>query len=182
TLLGGRGGGVMTALGVASGQAVWALATSAGIVAVLVASEPVFEAVKLAGAAYLVVLGGQALLAALRGGTDAVPATPGPARRLPLRVAYRQGVISDLGNPKMAVFFSSLLPQFAPAGGGSVFGALVLLGLVFCLLTLAWLAAYAVLIDGAGGLLRRPCTRRALEAVTGTILIALGLRLAAEHR
>jgi threonine/homoserine/homoserine lactone efflux protein len=67
TLLGGRAGGVSTALGVATGQLVWALATSAGLVAVLLASEPVFRAVKLAGAVYLIVLGAHALRAALRG-------------------------------------------------------------------------------------------------------------------
>jgi threonine/homoserine/homoserine lactone efflux protein len=180
-LLGGRSGGVATALGVAAGQAVWALATSAGIVVLLVASEPVFEAVKLAGAAYLVVLGAQALLAAVRGGDAAVATTGFAPRRLPPGVAFRQGLISDLGNPKMAVFFSSLLPQFA-APGGTMFGTLVLLGAIFCLLTLAWLTAYACLIAGAGDLLRRPAIRRAVEAVTGTVLILLGLRLAAEQR
>jgi len=181
-LLGGRRGGVATALGVAAGQAVWALATSAGIVALLVASEPVFEAVKLAGAAYLVVLGVQALLGAVRGGAAAAVTATGLApRRLPPRIAFRQGLISDLGNPKMAVFFSSLLPQFAPPGD-TMFGTLVLLGASFCLLTLAWLTAYACLIAGAGDLLRRPSIRRAVEAVTGTVLILLGLRLAAEQR
>jgi threonine/homoserine/homoserine lactone efflux protein len=180
-LLGGRSGGVATAFGVAAGQAMWALATSAGIVALLVASEPVFEAVKLAGAAYLVVLGAQALLAAVRGGAAAVATTGLAPRRLPPGVAFRQGLISDLGNPKMAVFFSSLLPQFAPPGE-TMFGTLVLLGASFCLLTLAWLTAYACLIAGAGDLLRRPAIRRAVEAVTGTVLILLGLRLAAEQR
>jgi threonine/homoserine/homoserine lactone efflux protein len=180
-LLGGRSGGVATAFGVAAGQAMWALATSAGIVALLVASEPVFEAVKLAGAAYLVVLGAQALLAAVRGGAAAVATTGLAPRRLPPGVAFRQGLISDLGNPKMAVFFSSLLPQFAPPGE-TMFGTLVLLGASFCLLTLAWLTAYACLIAGAGDLLRRPAIRRAVEAVTGTLLILLGLRLAAEQR
>src|SRR5690349_7242548 len=67
TLLGGRAGRLATALGVATGQALWALATSVGVVALLVASEPVFNAVKLAGAAYLVLLGGQALWAAWHG-------------------------------------------------------------------------------------------------------------------
>ena len=181
-LLGGRRGGIATAFGVATGQAVWALATSVGIVALLVASEPVFEAVKLAGAAYLVMLGAQALRDAVRGGAAATAASAGVApRRLSPKAAYRQGVVSDLGNPKMAVFFSSLLPQFAPPGE-AMFGALVLLGLIFCLLTLAWLIAYAWLIAGAGDALRRPRIRRAVEAVTGTVLILLGLRLAAEQR
>jgi threonine/homoserine/homoserine lactone efflux protein len=181
TLLGGRRGGLATALGVAAGQAVWALATSAGMVALLVASEPVFEAVKLVGAAYLVVLGLQALRGALHGGGAAAASAIGAPRRLAPGLAFRQGLISDLGNPKMAVFFSSLLPQFAPPGD-AMFATLVLLGLVFCLLTLAWLAAYAVVIAGAGDLLRRPAARRSVEAVTGTVLILLGLRLAVEQR
>src|SRR4051812_6222081 len=135
TLLGGRVGGIFTALGVAAGQAIWALATSLGIVALLVASEPVFVAVKLAGAAYLVVLGVQALWQALRpGNPQAVDIGAVAWRRLAPSLAFRQGVISDLGNPKMAVFFTSLLPQFT-WDGGATFAALVELGLVFSLLT-----------------------------------------------
>jgi threonine/homoserine/homoserine lactone efflux protein len=181
-LLGGRGGGVSTALGVAAGQAIWALATSVGITALLVASEPVFELVKFAGAAYLIYLGGQALFAAWRGSVvDATRSGAGVIGRLAPATAFRQGLISDLGNPKMAVFFSSLLPQFA-AAGDAMFASLILLGAIFCLLTFGWLAGYAVVIARAGALLRRPRLRRAIEGVTGAILLALGLRLAAEHR
>jgi threonine/homoserine/homoserine lactone efflux protein len=182
TLLGGRTGGVFTALGVAAGQAVWALATSLGIVALLVASEPVFAAVKLAGAAYLVILGAQALFQALRpGGFQATPVDGVARRRLAPSLALRQGVISDLGNPKMAVFFTSLLPQFT-GDGGATFASLVELGLVFSLLTFTWLALYAAAIARAGDMLRRPGVRRAIEGVTGAVLVALGLRIAAEHR
>jgi len=182
TLLGGRRGGVFTALGVAVGQAIWALATSLGIVALLVASEPVFVAVKLVGAAYLVVLGAQALWQALRPANGPVAAVgSGTRRRLAPFRAFRQGVISDLGNPKMAVFFTSLLPQFT-GEGGATFASLVELGLVFSLLTFTWLALYAAAIARAGDVLRRPRIRRALEGVTGAVLVALGLRIAAEHR
>ena len=181
-LLGGRRGGVFTALGVAAGQAIWALATSVGIVALLVASEPMFLAVKLAGAAYLVVLGGQALWGALQPGEAILVGTDGAARRrLTPLLAFRQGVISDLGNPKMAVFFTSLLPQFAPEGGAT-FAALAMLGLIFAILTFSWLALYAVVVATAGDVLRRPRIRRAIEGVTGAVLVALGLRLAAEQR
>src|SRR5580692_10439515 len=99
TLTGGRAGGLATALGVATGQAIWALASSAGIVALLVASEPLFLAVKYAGAAYLVVLGIQSLRAALRPTLPQGP-TAGPVAtrvattgRLSPRLAFRQGVI-----------------------------------------------------------------------------------------
>jgi threonine/homoserine/homoserine lactone efflux protein len=180
-LLGGRAGGVFTALGVAAGQAVWALATSLGIVALLVASEPVFVAVKLAGAAYLVILGAQALLQALRPGEFQAQAVAGGVRRLAPSLAFRQGIISDLGNPKMAVFFTSLLPQFT-GDGGATFVSLVELGLVFALLTFSWLTLYAAAIARAGDVLRRPRIRRAIEGVTGAVLVALGIRIAAEHR
>jgi threonine/homoserine/homoserine lactone efflux protein len=180
TLLGGRPAGIATALGVVSGQAVWALATSVGLVALLLASEPAFAAVRIAGAAYLIYLGLQALVAAFRPGGNG-RLVVGPPRRLPGRVAARQGLISNLGNPKMAAFFPSLLPQFVPAGEPT-FLPLLLLGLVFCSLTFLWLTAYAVVVARAGDLLRRSRVRRAMEAITGAVLVALGLRLAAEQR
>ncbi len=179
TLTGGRAGGVATALGVATGQAIWALATSAGIVALLVASEPLFLAVKYAGAAYLVWLGLRSLRAAFRPATGqsaiatARPLTPG--------AAFSQGVISDLSNPKMAAFFTSLLPQFVPSDTAS-FAALVLLGLLFSLLTFFWLVFYTLAIARIGKVLRRPAIRRALEGITGAALIGLGLKLATEDR
>jgi threonine/homoserine/homoserine lactone efflux protein len=180
-LLGGRRSGVFTALGVASGQACWTVATSAGVAALLVASERVFAALKLLGAAYLVYLGLQALLHAVRRG-EARPLPSGRSSSpLAAPIAYRQGVLSNLANPKMAVFFTSLLPQFAP-GGGASFAALLALGLLFCTMTLAWLSAYAVAVAKAGDVLRRPAIRRALEAVTGAVLVALGLRVATDRR
>ncbi len=181
TLLGGRAGGIATALGVSVGQALWALATGIGVVALLVASEPLFLAVRYAGAGYLVLLGVQALLSAWRPDASIRDVELPPVRRLTPRAAFRQGVVSDLGNPKMAVFFASLLPQFVPAGA-EPFLALLLLGLAFSLMTFAWLAAYAVVVARAGDVLRRPAIRRAIEGVSGGILVALGLRIAAEGR
>jgi threonine/homoserine/homoserine lactone efflux protein len=173
SLLGGRGAGFATAFGVAAGQAVWTLAASLGLAALLVASEPAFVALKLAGAAYLVYLGVQSLVAALRGRARA---HTGSASGRPA-VAFRQGILSNLANPKMAVFFSSLLPQF-----GSSFAELLSLGLLFCAFTLTWLAVYAVVVARAGDLLRRPRVRRALDALTGLALTLFGIRLATERR
>lgn len=180
-LLGGRAGGICTALGVSVGQAVWAFATSLGIVALLVASEPLFLAVKYAGAAYLMWLGLHALRSAWRPGESGDAVADRPARRLGRGAAFRQGLVSDLGNPKMAVFFASLLPQFVPAGQPA-FTAFLALGLVFSLMTFVWLAAYAVAVAKAGDVLRRPRIRRAIEGVTGALLVGLGLRIAAEQR
>jgi threonine/homoserine/homoserine lactone efflux protein len=170
SLLGGRRAGVLTAAGVSAGQAVWALATSVGLAALIVAFEPAFVALKLAGAAFLIYLGVQALLSAFRGETSA----PRTARR---GSPFRQGVISNLGNPKMAVFFTSLLPQF-----GDSFLGLLGLGLAFCSMTFVWLTAYAFAVAKAGDVLRRPAIRRAFDAVLGAVLVGLGIRLATDRR
>jgi threonine/homoserine/homoserine lactone efflux protein len=173
SLMGGRRGGMQTAVGVALGQAVWALATSLGVAALLRASEPAFLALRLGGAVFLLYLGASALRAALRREEPtAISRSGSPAPRSPLL----QGLVSNLGNPKMAVFFMSLLPQFA----GS-FPGLLALGLIFCTMTLVWLTAYAFAVAKAGDFLRRRRIRRAIEAVTGAILVALGLRLATER-
>jgi threonine/homoserine/homoserine lactone efflux protein len=164
-LRGGRRGGVLTASGVATGQACWTLAASAGLAALLAESHPAFVALRVAGAAYLVFLGLQSLAAAVRG---RAPGHALPARR---GTPFRQGLLSNLGNPKMAVFFTSLLPQFASRGS---FVELAVLGLCFCALTLTWLCGYAAAVAAAGDVLRRGRVRRALDAVTGTALVAFG--------
>ena len=178
-LAGGRRAGVATAFGVSAGQAVWAMATSAGLAALLVASEPVFRGLQLVGAAYLVYLGGHALLRAFRRRPSSAPRSTLPLAR---GAAFRQGMLSNLGNPKMAVFFTSLLPPFAAIGGEPSFAPMLALGLVFCAMTLAWLSAYALAVDRASRVLRRPAVRRTLDAVTGITLVALGLRVATERR
>ncbi len=182
TLLGGRRAGVMTAFGVLTGQACWTVAASVGITALLVASEPAFLALKFAGAAYLIYLGLQALVSAIRGEVVPVDRDGADTPRLSAPTAYRQGLISDLGNPKMAAFFTSLLPQFGTTEAGPSFWLMLAFGLFFCALTWLWLALYATAIDRMGDVLRRSGVRRTIEALTGTALVALGLRLAAEQQ
>jgi threonine/homoserine/homoserine lactone efflux protein len=177
TLLGGRRAGVHTALGVSTGQALWAVATGFGVAALLAASEPAFRALKLLGAAYLVYLGIQSLLAAARR-VERVR-TERTSANLPPRIAYRQGVISNLGNPKMAAFFLSLLPQFT--SGEAAVGPLLVLGLVFSTMTLVWLSAYALAVARAGDFVRRGPVRRVLDAIVGAVLVALGVRVAIER-
>src|SRR5215470_2977285 len=154
TLLGGRAAGLATAAGVATGQAIWAFATSAGLVALLVASEPLFLVLKYAGAAYLVWLGLLSLRNAVRRGPSQPTIWPTTALSLKPRGAFGLGLLSDLGNPKMAAFFTTLL----------------------------WLAGYAVAIARIGNLLRGGPIRRLLDGLTGLALVGLGLRLAVEER
>jgi threonine/homoserine/homoserine lactone efflux protein len=179
-LLGGRRAGVATAAGVALGLAVWTAAASVGLAALLVTSEPAFVAVKLAGAAYLVLLGLQTLVHAWRG-RPVEAAGERDAGRLRPGVALRQGLLNDLGNPKIAVFFTTLLPQFAPPHGPA-FATLLAFGLIFCAMTFAWLCAYSAAVARAGDLLRRPRLRRAMDAAMGAALIAVGVRVAVERR
>jgi threonine/homoserine/homoserine lactone efflux protein len=173
---------VVTAAGVVTGLATWTVATSAGLAALLVASQPLFLAVRLAGAAYLVFLGLQALRSALfTKGQLRELASAGPTPRLRRSVAYRQGLLSNLSNPKIVVFFLSLLPQFIDRGQAS-FTRLLLLGLIFCAITVSWLTLYAVVVARVGDFLRRDRVRRTLESVTGLALVGLGLKLATDRR
>ena len=182
-LAGGRRGGVSTAAGVAAGQLAWTVATSLGLAGLLVASEPAFAVVRWAGAAYLVFLGAKSLWAALRRPPDGSGSTadeaPGPVVRLDAGRGFRQGLLSNLANPKMAAFFLSLLPQFIPAGNGSLPGSL-LLGTIFCLMTFTWLSGYALVVHRVRRALLRGPVRRALDALAGTVLVGFGIRLAAE--
>jgi threonine/homoserine/homoserine lactone efflux protein len=176
-LAGGRRAGIATAAGVAIGQAAWTVATAIGLASLLVASQPVFLALRLAGAVVLVVLGVQLLVTAMRRRTrHGLEIEAGP-RVSPCR-AFRQGLLSNLANPKMAVFFTSLLPQFAPTSGPA-FPVLLGLGLLFCTMTFVWLAAYSVAVGWARRMLLRERVRRSLDAVTGAVLVAFGVRLAA---
>jgi len=182
TLLGGRSNGIATALGVSAGQLIWVLATSVGLVAVLLASEQIFNVVRLAGAAYLIWLGIQTLWGVFKPGSPPASESQPSTRRHPPRLAgFRQGLISDLSNPKMAAFFASVLPQFAPEGQGML-SSLVLLGLVFVAMTLAWLTLYAVVIASAGDAFRRSRLRRVIEGIMGATLIGFGVRIAYEQR
>jgi threonine/homoserine/homoserine lactone efflux protein len=181
TLLGGRTGGVSTAAGVAIGQATWTLAASVGLTAILVASEPLFAAIRVIGAAYLVYLGLHSLWLAVRAQLVAGAGVSGRPGGLSPRIALRQGALSNLGNPKMAIFFSSLLPQFVTPGSSS-FVAMAALGLVFVTMTLLWLSAYAAVVARVGHLLGRPRIRRTIDATMGALLVAFGIRLAVAER
>lgn len=184
TLRGGTRGGVLTALGINAGVGIWVVTVSLGLATLLLAAEPVFVAIRIVGAAYLVWLGLQALRDAFRrGGAGSEPVSGGTLHHANSRVAFfRQGMLSNLGNPKIAVFFTSFLPQFASSGGDGSFISLLALGCVFCLLNLSWLSGYAAAVTRAGDLLRRPKIRRVFDGLTGGILILLGLRIAVQHR
>jgi threonine/homoserine/homoserine lactone efflux protein len=180
TLVGGRGAGIATGAGVASGLATWTIASSAGLAAIIVASQPIFLAIRLIGAAYLVFLGLQGLYSAFFSAQKSPSPLAGEGRGGGFSRAYRQGMLSNLSNPKIVVFFLSLLPQFVARG--SAFAGLLLCGAIFCAITLTWLTLYALVVSRIGDFLRRDRIRRAMEATTGLVLVGLGLRVATNPR
>jgi RhtB (resistance to homoserine/threonine) family protein len=176
-LIGGRRLGVAAAIGVSIGLVIWTTAAALGVAALLKASDVAFNALKIAGAVYLVWIGVQMLRAR---NTVAAPSGQPAGRGHSIR-AIRQGLLSDLGNPKIAVFFTSFLPQFVH-GNGSAFGPLLLLGGIFAALTLAWLTAYGIVVGHAAAFIRRPLVRKSLDRFTGVVLVGFGIRLAFERR
>jgi threonine/homoserine/homoserine lactone efflux protein len=179
---GARGGprvGFLAALGVATSEVVHITAAAAGLSAVFAAAPTAFTVVRLAGAAYLLYLGVQALRSARHQPVDAaVDAAPVSGRR-----AYVRGALTNLLNPKMVTFSVAFLPQFVDRGLGHVWLQFVVLGVIF--------VAFELLVDGSVGLFagrigaalgRRRRARQALDAGSGTVMIALAGRLALEPR
>ena len=170
---GGPRPAAFAAIGIALGCLVWGAAVSIGLGAVLAASEIAFALVKCAGAAYLLYLGVR-LIARPRASLDA--ADGGSTMPEP-RSALRQGLVTNLLNPKVGVFYITFLPQFVPAGANVALFSFCLAAL-HVLLSFLWFALLIAATVPMGRLLRRPGVVKALDRVTGGIFIAFGARLA----
>ena len=172
-LAGGRREAFAVTLGIVSGLMVWATASALGVAAVLEASADAFTALKVAGAAYLIGLGIYTL------------ATAGSRSRPDARVAGRAGftvgLVTNLLNPKIAVFYSTLLPQFI-GPGDPVLATSLVMAAVHGALGIVWLTGYAWAVTAMGDVLRRPRVRTALDRVTGLVLVGLGAGLLLERR
>jgi RhtB (resistance to homoserine/threonine) family protein len=170
TLRGGRAAGFRTIAGIAVGLVGWATASALGVAALLAASATVFTALKLAGAAYLVYLGIQSLRSLRRGERSS-------EERKPAGSPFRQGLVTNLLNPKLAVLFTTLLPQFISPDDPAVAKSF-LLAAVFVAIGLTWLVVYTLIVEAVA---RSGTFKRVTEAVSGVVLIALGARLAIER-
>jgi threonine/homoserine/homoserine lactone efflux protein len=203
---GGRGAGIAAATGIGLGCLAWATAGAIGVTAVLAASQLAFDTLRLAGAAYLCWLGARALWSVRRRRSDVAPSStdptasssdgpvaaagdPGrpaavpagePGERWNRGRALRAGLTTNLLNPKVGVFYLSVLPQFLPTGLPPLAGSLTL-AMIHVIEGLLWLSLLAVLVTRARSWLTRPAVRRRFEQVTGAVLLALGLRLAIDH-
>lgn len=176
---GGRRPAVSAAAGIAMGCLAWGAAVSAGLGALLMASGTAFTIVKWAGAAYLIWLGARAILFPRRGADAGEPGSPGPAggpdgAAWPM---FRQGLLTNLLNPKVGVFYITFLPQFVPAGASVALFSLVL-ATIHVLLGVVWFAVLIAATVPMGRFLRRPRVVTALDRVTGGVFLAFGARLA----
>jgi len=172
----GRRGGLVTGAGTITGLALWSVAAALGLSALLAASEVGYNVVRVAGGLYLIWLGVQSLRS-----HGAVPAAPTEAPALPMHRAYLSGLLSNLLNPKIGVFFVTFLPGFVPIGA-PIGTTAALLGAVFVLETALWLVVLVWLVGRGTGWLSRRGVRRRLDRITGVVLIGFGIRVAADVR
>ena len=168
----GRGAAFLTSLGICLGCLIHAIASSAGLSAILSRSAEAFQIVKLIGAGYLIFLGVRTFA------TRAEAAAPIAPRGLS---NFSEGMLTNILNPKVALFYLTFLPQFI-GPGEPVLRKSILLASVHISMGLVWLTAYAAFLDRLGGVLSRSRVKRRMEALTGAVLIALGLRLAVAER
>jgi len=174
----GRRRTLWTIAGICAGCVVHATASALGLSMILATSAVAFDAAKFAGAAYLVWLGVQSIRSAGRmRATDADHRPVSAAFGAP----FVQGFLTNVLNPKVAIFYLTFLPQFI-GPNDPVLRRSLLLASFHIAMGLVWLTAYAWFIDRLGGVLPRPRVKAWLERVTGGVLIALGLRLAWERR
>lgn len=172
----GRRAGLLAVVGIVTGSAVQAAAATLGLSALLAASAPAFATLKILGAAYLVWLGARTLWQARRG---ALPAPTDPDASARAGRSFRAGLLTNLLNPKIVVFYVAFLPQFVEPGAGAM-GRTAVLAAVFLAVATAWLLLFTVLLGRLRPVLARAAVRRRIEQVTGVVLVGLGVRLAAD--
>jgi threonine/homoserine/homoserine lactone efflux protein len=169
---GGRRRALLTTIGNSIGVLAWACFAAVGVAAVVAASAEAFTAIKLVGAVVLLVLGLQSLRGKRAAETIAAPAGGAP---------LRDGFVTSIANPKLAVFFAALFPQFVPDGASVLVCALLMAALVVAF-DLVWYSTLAYLVARARrAFVEGPWLARA-ERFTGAVLVGLGVRLALERR
>jgi threonine/homoserine/homoserine lactone efflux protein len=177
TLAGGRPRGIWTSVGVTTSNLVQGTAAAAGLGALIVRAEPVFEAIRWAGLAYLLVLAIQAFRSAIAGDYRLPGADRVTSRRVAL-MGWRQGLLSNITNPKVLVFYLAVLPQFL--GSHPTLIALFLLALTHAVLSLGYLVLLVSGMHRAREVFARRRVRRTLDVATGAALLGFGVKLAVD--
>ncbi|MDV9174500.1 LysE family translocator [Streptomyces sp. W16] len=170
-------------LGIQCGTLIWGVLTSLGVTALLTASHLAYEVLRWAGAAYLMWMGGRLLWTSWHRSADEhvkadrTEAGNGPRADDTLLGGWRQGIATNLLNPKMGAFYVAMLPQFIPAGASHLAAGVLLTG-VHILLAVLWSCTLIAFARVLRGRLQRPSVRRCLDRVTGAAIAVFGLRLA----
>ncbi|MER1956896.1 MAG: LysE family translocator [Solibacillus sp.] len=176
TVVGGRKGGMKTMLGSCVGLSIHTIAAVAGLSAIIVKSALAFTVLKYVGAAYLCYLGVRTLMNMRAKKTEVNEEVLVEAKGSSY---FKQGFITNITNPKVAVFFLTFLPQFL-APGADAFWSFLVMGIIYTVLTFAWFFFYVVLLDKVRNFMKRPSTQASIEAITGVVLIGFGIKLAFE--
>lgn len=184
-LAGGRSSGIATTVGICSGLFVHAALSALGLSVILMSSAAAYEVVKTLGATYLVYLGLKSLWQAARhtpagsasggGSADPPPTARGTGR------SYREGLLTNLLNPKVAIFYLAFLPQFILPGEPVLAKSLLMAG-IHAAEGLLWLGFLSLVLDRGRALIQTGAVRRWLEGISGAVLVALGVRLFFERR
>jgi len=179
--LAGRARGIACGFGIVTGCFVWGVASAVGISALLTASTLVYNVLRVAGALYLCVLGVQAWSSRSSRSSPAAPAPGGPVPSGGGGVwaAFRTGLITNVLNPKVGVFYLSLLPAFVPPGLAVLPATLLLVG-IHAVLGVLWLSLIATTVDRARDWLSRARIRRVMDRITGGALVGFGVAAASE--
>jgi RhtB (resistance to homoserine/threonine) family protein len=179
----GRTAGLFTVIGIVSGLFVHASFSALGLSVILMRSAEVFEIVKLIGAGYLILLGLQSVRALLKQQDQGSGSSPDyRVEAQPNKwQSYVQGLLNNLLNPKVAIFYLAFLPQFMRPGD-PVFAKSILLAVIHLFQGVIWLSIVVLLVAYMKTVLLRPRIQQVLEALSGVILIGLGIRLATERR
>ncbi|WP_373235425.1 LysE family translocator [Cohaesibacter celericrescens] len=172
---GGFSDGLMTSFGICSGLFVHATISALGLSVILLKSANLFALLKYAGAVFLLYLALQSLLAAWRGSGLVVES--GMPRKSNLINAFREGLLSNVLNPKPIIFYMMFLPQFIDPAA-STLGQSLLVATIHFVLGMSWLGGLAFMVHGARRYLARTAIARGLNGLTGTILLGFGIKLA----
>lgn len=176
TIVGEQKGGFQTMLGSCAGLAIHTIAAVAGLSAIIVKSALAFTILKYVGAAYLCYLGVKTFMA-MRARKDQID------EEVLVEVKgssyFKQGFITNITNPKVAVFFLTFLPQFL-APKSEPFWSFLIMGIIYSVLTFLWFAFYVFLLDRIRTFMKRPATQAVIEVLTGVVLIGFGIKLAFE--
>ncbi|MGE6513845.1 LysE family translocator [Lysinibacillus sphaericus] len=181
TLTVSRKGGIQTILGSCCGLLIHTCAAVIGLSAIIVKSAYVFAVLKYVGAVYLCYLGVKTLwtLKTIRSQPPVLHDEKQIDHKYAHQSCFKQGFLTNITNPKVAVFFLTFLPQFVDATSAT-FLPFLIMGLIYTAITVLWFVFYVYLLDKISAFMKKPTTKTVIEGLTGTILIGFGIKLALE--